>query len=116
MAEVGNISFDRPAQQKYSASRVFRRKVVDDTYYNPEGLYRFKMPQMLAGAKIEDHFLEDNISAVIIQDDYGNLVRVEVIVNTQENMDKFNEFLKASYEGTFRHLFELCVLESISQG
>lgn len=95
--------------------KIVQGKISKDIYYHPRGIYSFKIPKLLSNVKIEEGFL-DNKSMVAISDDFGNLVRVDTITHTEEEMVVFSALRnQLSFEDALKYVFNDCVFEVIAQ-
>lgn len=89
----------------------------DGYYYNYKNSYKFKVPDNLYKPKIyEDYLPERNFSLVIIQDDFGNLARIEDEIFTDEIMDLLTGVETANkYSEFFETIFINCIFQPISE-
>jgi hypothetical protein len=88
--------------------------MVAGHYHHPDELFSFKAPAMMPGAKIEE-MLSPRIDVITFRDDYGHLIRVEVVTSTKEKYEGLTALLREDEEKTVRELFVYCVFDLIAQ-
>lgn len=82
-----------------------------DYYYSPERVYRFNIPAIQACPK---ELINDKSHTISFMDDLGNLIRVEVAIASEEEMNYFSALiLKLSYKQVLQELFDSCALKPI---
>lgn len=94
--------------------RGLKGKIINGYYQHPYGSYSIKLPEMMSGARIDEHLLTPTRSTIVFFDDFGNLVRVEVAIQSREEMEALDFLFTENYEKEFHGLFEYCALAPIA--
>lgn len=99
----------------YVYTEELQGKIIDGCYHDPQDCFSFKIPSMIQGMKIEEDFSDDRVKTVIILDEFGNLVKVDVLIHSMEETVFINSLPERGIRAYLQYIFRTCVLDHLTQ-